>query len=208
MIDVKKEIRLAFSENKIAFITAFVILFSSMILGYVFEMELQSYLNPVVDDLSNKVQSGVIRLTFPIIFLNNFRIISSMFALGILFCFSAIILSFNGFFTGYYIASADNLFITLLLIVPHGIFEFSSCIIACMSGFVLFHFMVLFFYKLFAKKDSNIKQRIVTSFDLSFPKLKQAVILFVVALILMIIAGIVEVYLTVPFAKLVLSFFS
>ena len=208
MIDVKKEIKLAFGENKIAFIVAFVILILSLILGYVFEPDLQAFLNPVVDDLSDKVQSGVIQLTFPIIFLNNFRIICSMFALGILFCFSGVILSFNGFFTGFYIATADDLFITLLLIVPHGIFEFSSCIIACMSGFVLFHFIVKFFYKLFAQNDSTIKQRIVTSFDLSFPKLKQAVILFIVASILMVIAGIVEVYLTVPFAKLVLSFFS
>ena len=92
------EVKRAFSENKLAIIASIAILFISLILGYVLQPNLDSYLNPVVDDLTQKVETGVIQLTFQDIFFNNFKIICQMFIYGIIFCFSAIILAFNGFF--------------------------------------------------------------------------------------------------------------
>ena len=207
-MDIKKEIKLAFSENKNALIVASVIFIASMILGYIFQPELYSILNPVVDDLSNKIESGTVRLTFPIIFLNNIQIVFSMFVYGVLFCFSAVILAFNGFFTGYYVATTNDLFVTLLLIVPHGIFEFPSCIIACMSGFVLFNFIFKFIKELLTQKEDSVKSLVSNAFDLSYPKLKQSFILLIIASLLMVIAGVIEVYLTIPIAQFVVSIFS
>ena len=202
MID---EVKSAFSENRLAILSSVAILFISLILGYILEPNLHAYLNPLVEDLTQKVQTGVIKLTFADIFLNNIKIVFQMFIYGMAFCFSALILAFNGFFVGYYVASTDNLLYTVLLIVPHGIFEFSSCILACSSGLVLFNFIYKFLKALWREENSSVKLSLSNSFNASCDKLKQAIILLVIASILMAIAGFVEVYLTLPIAKSIIS---
>ena len=206
MLDFKKEIRSAFSENKMAICISIAILLISLILGYVLEPNLHAYLNPVVENLSKQVETGNIKLTFHSIFSNNIRIVFFMFIFGLLCCFSALILAFNGFFVGYFVAvNSNDLFKTLLLLIPHGIFEFSSCIIACASGFVLFKFLYRFL-KAFARNDEgSLSNQLYESYVENFDKLKQSIMLLLVATVLMIIAGIFEVYLTLPIANFILS---
>ena len=199
------EVKLAFSENKLAIYISIAILFISLILGYILEPYLFSYFNPVVEDLTQKVQSGVIKLTFSDIFLNNIEIVFRMFIYGLGFCLSVVVLAFNGFFVGYYLAISDNVWYTALLIVPHGIFEFSSCILACASGLVLFNFIYKFMKAIWNHEETSVKDILVDSFIVAKDKLKQAVILLIVASILMAIAGVVEAYLTLPIAKMILS---
>ncbi len=182
------------------------ILLISLILGYVLEPNLHAYLNPVVENLSKQVETGNIKLTFHSIFSNNIRIVFFMFIFGLLCCFSALILAFNGFFVGYFVAvNSNDMFKTLLLLIPHGIFEFSSCIIACASGFVLFKFLYRFL-KAFARNDEgSLSNQLYESYVENFDKLKQSIMLLLVATVLMIIAGIFEVYLTLPIANFILS---
>ena len=203
---ILEEVKLAFRENKLAVYASIAILFISLLLGYFLEPYLYSYFNPVVEDLTHQVQQGTIKLTFQSIFLNNIRIVIAMFLFGVTCFISAVILGFNGFFAGYYVATTDDLFQTLLLIVPHGIFEFSSCILACASGFVLFNFVFKFLKTLYGQDNGPVKELLRISFDESVVKLKQAIILFVIASILMAIAGFVETYLTLPIAELILNF--
>lgn len=200
MLDFKKEIKLAFTENKLAIVISIVILLVSLILGYFLEPYLHPYMNPVVEEFSKQVESGNIQLTFQSIFSNNIRIVFLMFLFGLLFCFSALILSFNGFFVGYFTARTGNLFNTLLLLVPHGIFEFSSCILACSSGFVLFRFAYNLIKTWFGENIS-----FYDSYVVNFDKLKQAILLLMVSAVLMIIAGFVEVYLTIPISDFISS---
>lgn len=199
------EIKLAFLENKVAILASAIILLGTLIAGYLLQPYLESFFNPVVDKLTQDVKTGVITLTFKTIFTNNILIVFRMFIFGIFCCLSGIILAYNGFFVGYYIANSPNLFKVLLFIVPHGIFEFSSCIIATAAGFVLFEFLVKFLYNL--KGNDSFRQRICCSIDKNYVKLKQSLILLGVAVILMAIAGVIEVYLTVPIARFVLSIF-
>ena len=202
------EVKSAFTENKLAIISAVAIFFISIILGYLLEPHLHGFLNPVVEDMAEKLEKGVIQLTFQSIFFNNIKIVFSMFVYGMLICFSAVILAFNGFFVGYYVATTDDLFKTFLLIMPHGIFEFSSCIVACASGFVLFNFLYRFFKALFKTDTDSVKEMLSISFNESSEKLKQAIILLVIASILMAIAGFIEVYLTIPIAEFIYSILS
>lgn len=202
------EVKLAFSENKTAIIAAAVIFFASIILGYFLEPYLHGFLNPVVEDLTQKVETGVITLTFKSIFMNNIQIVFLMFIMGLLLCFSALILSFNGFFAGYYVATTPDLLKSLLLIVPHGIFEFPSCIIACASGFVLFNFLYVFLKTLLKIENASVKEMLASSFSAASVKLKQAIILLAVASLLMAIAGVVEAYLTIPIAEFIYSLVS
>lgn len=199
------EIKSVFVENKWAIYISIAILFISLILGYFLEPHLYSYFNPVVDNLTQKVQSGAIKLTFQDIFLNNLKVILMMFIYGIGCCISVLVLSFNGFFAGYYVATKSNQVAVLMYIIPHGIFEFSSCILACASGIVLFNFVYKFLKAAWNQDEGSILQRLLNSFDESYIKLKQALIIFAISLILMVIAGFVEVYLTIPIANFVLS---
>lgn len=202
------EIKIAFNENKLAIYSSIAILFVSLILGYVFEPSLYHYFNPVVEDITQKVQSGTIRLTFNDIFFNNLQIIFRMFLYGLILCSSALVLAFNGFFVGYYVGTSDNILQVLLYIIPHGIFEFSSCILACASGFVLFNFLYKFLKVLLEQETNSIKEMLFNSVEESFDKLKQALIIFGISIILMIIAGIFETYLTIPIAEYVISILS
>ena len=199
------EIKSAFRENRLAIALSVAILLISLVLGYVLEPFLHSFLNPVVEDLTQKVQSGVITLTFQDIFLNNIRIVIQMFIYGMAFCFSVVVLAFNGFFVGYYVATSADLVKTSLLIIPHGIFEFSSCILACASGLILFNFIYKFLKTLWGQQDNSVKIRLANSFNASSSKLKHAIIIFAIASILMAIAGFIEVYLTIPIAEFIIK---
>ena len=195
------EVKSAFFENKLAILISFFILFFSLILGYLLEPYLYGYLNPVVDDLTQKVQTGVIQLTFADIFLNNVIIIIQMFIYGLFLCVSVLILAYNGFFVGYYVAISDNLYKVLAMLIPHGIFELTSCVLACSSGLVLFNFLFRFLYKSYLKEDLSLKE----AFNKNLDKLKQAIIIFLVSVVLMVIAGFIEAYLTIPIAYFLLG---
>lgn len=198
-----REVKFAFLENKLAIYLSLIILILSLISGYIFESYFSSYLQPAVDDLIQKVETGVVQLTFKDIFLNNIAIIFQMFIYGLLFCLSVFLLAYNGFFVGYYVAIQDDFFRVVLMLLPHGIFELTSCFLACSSGLVLFNFLFNFF-KSYLIADLSL----LDSFHDNIIKLKQAVLIFFISVILMIIAGFVEVYLTVPIARFVLGFFS
>lgn len=195
------DVKVAFLENKTAIYISFFVLIFSLIFGYLLEPYLYSYFNPVVDDLTQKVETGVIKLTFGDIFLNNILIIFQMFVYGLLFCLCIFLLAYNGFFIGYYAAIQDDLFRVMAMLIPHGIFELPSCALACASGLVLFNFLYRFF-KSYLVNDLTFKDSICDNLD----KLKQSAIIFLIAVILMIIAGFVEVYLTVPIARFILEF--
>lgn len=207
MLDVKKEIKSSFVENKLAIGISAAILIVFLLIGYFLAPQLDELLNPVVNELANKVHSGEIQVSFQSIFSNNIRVVFLSFLFGALFGFSALILAFNGLFVGYFTAIQDDFFNTLLLLVPHGIFELPACVIACASGFVLFNFIFRFMKSLLKQNNGSITGNAYTAYVENFDKLKQAIILLMIASILMIIAGIVEVYFTVPIADFVTSVF-
>ncbi len=210
MNKIKENIKESFVENKyIILFSAFLLIFT-LILGYFLEPYLYNVLNPVVDKISNDVHNGTIKLTFSSIFLNNILIVFRLFIFGLGLCFSNIILAYNGLFLGYFIASCENLTGTLLLIVPHGIFELPSIIIANASGLVLFKFLIktLTFKNIFPEgKDEPYFKKLYESAVENGKYLKQALILLVISSILMIIAGIVEVYFTQNLANYFIGLF-
>ena len=205
MHELKNEVKKAFTENRNAIIASALIFFASLILGYAFQPYLYAYFNPLVEDLTHKVQTGVIKLTFADIFINNIIIVLEMFIYGLFFCISALVLAFNGFFVGYYAANSSNLSTVLVFTVPHGIFEFSSCILACASGFVLFSFACRVVKTFLKQKQMKSFKRFLYAYDENFNKLLQAFILLAIASVLMVIAGIFEVYITLPLGRFLLS---
>ena len=208
MLNIRNEIKLAFLENKTAIYISVILLLGTLIAGYILHPYLQSIFDPVVDKLTEDVKTGVITLTFQTIFTNNILIVFRMFLLGIFFCFSGVILAYNGFFVGYYIADSQNLFKVLLYIIPHGIFEFSSCTNPDAVA-IIHEAKPDFDYVRLEDKFYNLtfKDKLVYSLEKNYDKLKQSLILLGAAVILMAIAGVIEVYLTVPIANFILSIF-
>ena len=205
MTSIKQNIKLAFTQNKWPIIFSFLILICSILLGYYLEAYLYDYLNPVVDALVEQVQSGALQITFHDIFLNNIKVVLLSFILGIFCCISVLILAFNGLFLGYYVGFRGDVLGTAVYIIPHGIFELSSCILACASGIVLFKFLYTFFHTYYRQNGYVHGNRWKNAFDLSFDTFKQAVILLVIAAILMAIAGFIEAYLTIPIGDFLIS---
>lgn len=208
MASIKKEVKSAFLENKNIIIASTAVFFISLVLGFLFQPVLYSYFNPLVEDLTDKVRSGVIKLTFQDIFLNNIMIVLRMFIFGVFFFISPLILAFNGFFAGYFVASAPNLTYALALIIPHAIFEFPSCILGCASGLVLFKFLYNFIKTFKSEKGMKSVDRIVYAYSENFDILLHAFILLFVSSVLMIVAGIVESYITLPLGRGIMSIFS
>ena len=201
------EVKVAFQENKLAICSSAAILIISMILGYFLEPYAYGYMNPVLENLARQVESGAIQLTFADIFFNNLRVIFMMFIFGVIFCFSTLILAFNGFFVGYYVAVSRNIQV-LLYIIPHGIFELSSCVLACSSGLILFNFIYKFFKALLYQENKPFSEKLTDSFESSYDKLIHACVIFLVSIALMAISGFIEAYLTIPIARFVISILS
>lgn len=217
------EIKKAFKNNSKILIISLVIFMGCLFAGYFLKPYLYDFFNPVAQKLTDDVKKGVISLTFQDIFLNNIMIVFKMYIFGIICCTSVFILAFNGFFLGYFIGTGDSLYHMLPLIVPHALFEIPSCILGCAAGFILFIFIFRVFdnclfpdYEFISQKCGRIvlkeekipfSEKFYYAIEKNFDKLKESLILLGVSIILMIIAGIIEVYITIGLAQMFFSIF-
>jgi uncharacterized membrane protein SpoIIM required for sporulation len=178
-----------------------------MILGYFLAPDLKPLLEPMVKAFKDRIESGELKLTVDSLFFNNVFVAIMMY-FGAIFIglITAILLISNGVFIGYF-ATSLPLDVFLLLTLPHGIFEIPGIIIAGAGGFTMFTF-VFYFLKNMAtfegKKLGEIPKltdRIVISFNNNSKKLKQSLTLLGVAIVLLIIAAFIEVYVTINLAN-------
>ena len=213
-MNIKEDIKETFIENKYFLLFSALLFIASLLLGYFLHPYLQSFFKPVVNKLSEDVSSGAIKFSFLTIFLNNIFIVFKLFIFGVIFCFSIVILLYNVFFLGYFIANYGNLPKIILLILPHGIFELPSIIIANVSGILLFKYC----YMVFSLKNSNPPEdvlildnsystRFFNSLNNNSKYLKQALIFLAISVILMAIAGFIEVYITKNLALFFIKLF-
>ena len=182
-----------------------------MFIGYLYAPYLESSLQPMVNNFRDRVQSGEIKLTMDSIFFNNFYVALMIYmgaiSLGLL---TAMLLITNGIFVGYF-ATSLPLDIFLLLTLPHGIFEIPGIIIAGAGGFTLISFIPYFLKDiLIFERDEwgerpTLRDRTVISFNNNFKKITQSLTLLGVAIVLLIIAAFIEVYITIDLANYILG---
>lgn len=196
-MNICHEIKMAFVKNKNVLIFATLIFIIPFFIGFLFKPYFSNFFEPIVQELTQQLKEGVITFTFKGIFLNNLGVLCKEFILGAFFGISAILLIYNAFFCGYYMGG-DRVFQKFMLMMPHGIFEFSSLIIGAAAGFLLFKFIYKFL-------KSNPIKRFYAAFDENFEIILHSLILFGVSIVLMGIAGFIEVYLTIPIASFVFS---
>lgn len=199
-MNIINEFKLAFIKNKKLILVISLIFIISLILGFIFNSFLNNIFDSVIKTTSSNLKNGIIHFTFKDIFLHNLLILLKIFIFGFIFCISTLILIYNGFFFGYFIAFKDP-FRTLVLTLPHGVFEFSSMILATVSGILLFKYI---FYLFKSRPWNNLEE----SLNKNQIYLKQSLLILFVAIVLMFIAAIIEVYITLPFGRFIFSLFN
>lgn len=204
------DVKEAFLVNKIIIIISSLMFFIPIAIGFIFSSYFAPFFDPVVSEMSKGLSEGTLEFNFETIFLNNLSIIIREYFMGIfLFIFTASLLVYNGIFLGYYLGVSNNLFGTLVLIIPHGIFEFFSIIIGASAGFLLCIFILNFIYNIIYADNSiekiSLSERINFSIEKNYIKFKHSLILFVIACISMAIAGLIEVYITLNLSEIIFN---
>jgi uncharacterized membrane protein SpoIIM required for sporulation len=182
-----------------------------MFLAYFYASYLESFMQPVVNNFSDRVQSGDIKLTMESIFFNNFFVaITIYFGAIFLGLITIFLLISNGLFIGYF-ATTRHIEVFLLFTLPHGIFEIPGIIIAGTGGFVMitsiFNFLkdIIIFEKNKLDEKPKLQDRVIISFNNNSKKLTQSLTLLGVAIVLLIIAAFIEVYVTITLANYIIG---
>ena len=208
------ELKSDFIENKYLLLLSILIFVIPIFIGYFEASSLKSIMDPLVNSFKQNIKNGTTSLTFLSLFMNNFRVSIMLFAGSALFAlFGLFILTTNGLFLGYFGSDIPPI-IYLVFILPHGIFEIPALIISALSGFIILSFILKFIKGIIFKKidEDGSKMNLISKAKYSFNdnsvKLKQALILFVLSTVLLIIAAFIEANLTKPLALGFLSLFS
>ena len=94
-------------------------------------------------------------------------------------------------------------FLFLKLTCLHGFFEDLSTILNSFAGFILFSFIVRYIKNLFSPSQNLSEGRFSNSWQINKKHLYQSIAIFILGMIVMIYAGFLEEYVSVPFGNLV-----
>ena len=98
-------------------------------------------------------------------------------------------------------------FLFLKLTCLHGFFEDLSTILNSFAGFLLFHFLVLTIKDIFKPSKRLANGAFTNSLKINKRMLYQSLAVFVLAFVVMIIAGVLEEYVSVPFGNMIAALF-
>lgn len=111
-----------------------------------------------------------------------------------------------------YLGALNNGFIfvkyprIIIYILPHGIFEVSAYIIAVAAGYkLLFTIISVIRDLLYLKRDTSISEQVNGIFNGNYLKLRDSLVLFGIAVVLLVIAAIIEVNISHTLANFIYS---
>ena len=186
------------SQIKIYFLLALILLIVGFVIGWAFNGVLKPYLDEIIQDMLNSSPSNVI--DFQSLFFNNLRVNILIILGGILFSiFSIFSLFINGVMIGY-VATIVPFTKFLVYIVPHGIFEIPSFLLATTTAFMITHVIIRCIKGIFSK-DLTMKGEFSKSRNL----IETIGVSIILVMILVLIAAVIEVYFTKEFATFILS---
>lgn len=221
--NIKTQIKESFAQNKGIILTVAAIFIITFIIGFLFIDYLQAYIKPVVNMFQERISSGQVQLTTNSLYINNLQstllIFLGSFLLGIM---GIIAIITNALLIGYFAAIyyANGQMLTyILLIVPHGIFEIPSLIFASSAGFITLKFLINFlknlispdyqytdiFDPIYNQDKIDTKEIIKMSWRKNSKTLKQAMIILIISIILLLIAAFIEANITQQLASFILN---
>ena len=98
-------------------------------------------------------------------------------------------------------------FLFLKLTCLHGFFEDLSTILNSFAGFLLFLFVVKFIKNIFKPSKNLANGSITNSLEITKKLLYQSLTIFILAFVVMIIAGVLEEYISIPFGNFIAYLF-
>jgi stage II sporulation protein M len=191
-----------YRRNEMFLIASAALFFSSLFAGYFLSGVVDQFLAGTLKSLKEGVSKGEIRLTTLSIFMNNLKIAFLIYAGGLIFGLaSAGYLIFNGLFIGY-AASKFQIGDFIIYTLPHGVFEIAGIVIAGAAGFRLASTMVNVIRDLMnMKKYIPIADQLNQIFNVNYGEFKESATLFVIAVVLILIAAIIEANFTIAWGN-------
>ena len=192
-MDIKNEIKEAFSENRKIFLLLAILFIINFILGDIFADDISSILIPALREAM--LEGNVTSIDAFNIMIHNETAALITFIASIFFAVYAFIaISINGFvigfMAGYTVKSTQGLIMFLALIVPHGILEIPAFFCSCTSGILLF----LFIFRVL--RDKIRKNTFSEAYENNKKTIKHALILFAMAVLLFAVAALIEGFIT------------
>lgn len=193
-----------YKRNEMFLIASAAIFFSTMFAGYFASGLIDQFLASTLQSLKEGVSKGEIKLTTLSIFMNNLKIAFFIYGGGLIFGLITVYsLAFNGLFIGY-AASKFPIGDFIIYTLPHGVFEISGIIIAGAAGFRLAGMVInlirdLLNMKSYIPMGDQIRQIL----NVNYGEFKESLTLFVIAVVLIFIASIIEANFTIAWGNLI-----
>ena len=190
---ISEEIKEALIENKKIFYMLMILFAIGFIIAFIMADDIAPVLMPMLKEAL--LEGNVTSIdAFSIMFHNLKSAITIFFASTLFGIFAVISIIANGFvvgfMAGYTIKSFNTLIIFLALILPHGIIEIPALFLSCASGILLF----LFIFRVL--KDKINHYSFTESYQNNKKTLKHILILISIAILLFVIAALIEGFIT------------
>ena len=199
-MDISKEIKEALIENKKIFYILIILFSIGFIIAYIVADDIAPVLMPI---LKEALTGGNVTSidAFSIMF-HNLKSAITIFIASIFFGIFAVISTITngfvvGFMAGHTIKSFNSLIIFLALIIPHGVIEIPALFLSCASGILMF----LFIFRILKDKINYFS--FTEAYKNQKKTLKHALVLISLAIILFVIAALIEGFITPQLGNIV-----
>lgn len=191
-----------YNRNETFFILSAMMFIASIFIGYAFAGMLEPVLGKMLSDFKRRLVQGELQLTTFSLFANNLKVALLLYGGGLIFgLVTAFYLISNGVFIGY-TAAQFQLGDFIIYTLPHGVFEVLGIIIAGAAGFKLGS-IVLNILKGLLKLQSNfsMSNQLKYLLEANWDDLKDTLIMMGIAVVLIMIAAIIEANFTITWAS-------
>lgn len=191
-----------YNRNETFFILSAMIFIASIFIGYAFAGMLEPILGKMLGDFKRRLVQGELQLTTFSLFFNNLKVALLLYGGGLIFgLVTAFYLISNGVFIGY-TAAQFQLGDFIIYTLPHGIFEILGIIIAGAAGFKLGSIVLNILKGLLKlQSDFSMSNQIKYLLEANWDDLKDTLIMMGIAIVLIMIAAIIEANFTITWAS-------
>ncbi|KAF5083996.1 stage II sporulation protein M [Methanobacterium aggregans] len=195
-----------YKRNETFLVISTTIFLVSMFVGYAFSGALDSFLSLVLSDFKKRFTEGQLKLTTLSILTNNLYVAVVIYFGGLIFGIGTFVyLAFNGLFLGY-AATQYPLGNFIIFTIPHGVFEVIGIIIAGAAGFRLTSWIVnVLKDMLHIRSDISTVTQMKYVFETHMDEIWESLKLFAIAVVLLIIAAVIEANLSIAWGTYIQS---
>lgn len=191
-----------YNRNETFFILSAMMFIASIFIGYAFAGMLEPVLGKMLSDFKRRLVQGELQLTTFSLFANNLKVALLLYGGGLIFgLVTAFYLISNGVFIGY-TAAQFQLGDFIIYTLPHGVFEVLGIIIAGAAGFKLGSIVLNILKGLLKlQSDFSMSNQLKYLLEANWDDLKDTLIMMGIAVVLIMIAAIIEANFTITWAS-------